>query len=591
VDGGAEGSSEVPVDSSTSAAIVVAAAVEDFRISANVAQVMGNTDLVVTHLQCQAHADISRNELVLLRLSGRMEKGEVDARGGVVAGSVFMEDVQAQVTTESRHGLIPVHSARMSLATAQTRVDYMSSCILLGRANQLVMAGRDLWEGLRLARVEDGTEEANIEVLVELSWEQVQLAMHRTTTKSLMNIVQKIQDFLVQQKRRSERTISIMLPADTRVSKALAAYREKEKQAEQKTDMDNVRSEHHWLWATRVGSMELMRALGVPARQGQHKVSVGGKISLSGQNFCLVCFHGTSFRDHEWAVFNVDQMAARFLTLAIPGLGTEAQGMTRTCQQICQLQLGEEGNQLVELATVHRVTAGRGRVPAITGTNIGNWLAYACIDSHLHRQGYDSPSPAQQIVLKLSKKLGIQQILLVPGLSVKLINDHFWPVSGSLSPHQLLQSPPLVECSLVSRFSAAISVSTNVEHYLFLHDLVVNYIEYLERHKVPLRDGEARETSKQQAEEVDKGGEGVRQFTCVCWQLEPRLTLLSSVSGEFNPHISWLLEKLGFKHAQTTIPKWVQRGAMDPLDKAVALAVEMLVQFSAKKKLHLRPPG
>ena len=70
---------------------------------------------------------------------------------------------------------------------------------------------------------------------MELSWSQVQLAIHRTTTKSLMNIVQKIQDFILQQKRRSERTISIMLPADTRVSKALAAYREEmEKQEKQR---------------------------------------------------------------------------------------------------------------------------------------------------------------------------------------------------------------------------------------------------------------------------------------------------------------------------------------------------------------------
>lgn len=56
-----------------------------------------------------------------------------------------------------------------------------------------------------------------------------------------MNIVQKIQDFVLQQKRRSERTISIMLPADTRVSKALAAYREKEELAEQKGGMDSGR--------------------------------------------------------------------------------------------------------------------------------------------------------------------------------------------------------------------------------------------------------------------------------------------------------------------------------------------------------------
>ena len=97
------------------------------------------------------------------------------------------------------------------------------------------------------------------------------------------------------------------------------------------------------------------------------------------------------------------------------------------------------------------------------------------------------------------------------------------------------------------------------------------------------------EKERQDKEDVDKGMDRpLRQFKCVCWQLEPRLTLLSTVSGgEFNPHISWLLEALGFKHARTTIPKWVQRGAMDPLDRAVAVAVELLIQFSAKKKLQL----
>ena len=44
IDADGESVAEEAVDSSTSAAIVVAAAVEDFRISANVAQVMGNTE-------------------------------------------------------------------------------------------------------------------------------------------------------------------------------------------------------------------------------------------------------------------------------------------------------------------------------------------------------------------------------------------------------------------------------------------------------------------------------------------------------------------------------------------------------------------
>ena len=79
-----------------------------------------------------------------------------------------------------------------------------------------------------------------------------------------------------------------------------------------------------------------------------------------------------------------------------------------------------------------------------------------------------------------------------------------------------------------------------------------------------------------------------RQFECVCWELDPHLLLLSTVSGQFNPHISWVLERLGFKHARTTIPKWIQRGAMDPLDFVVASILELLVKLTASKKLRLR---
>ena len=69
------------------------------------------------------------------------------------------------VTTESHRGFMPVHTARISMSVAEARVDYMSSCILLGHASQLVVAVRDLWEGLQLAGQDgDNMEEANIQV-------------------------------------------------------------------------------------------------------------------------------------------------------------------------------------------------------------------------------------------------------------------------------------------------------------------------------------------------------------------------------------------------------------------------------------------
>lgn len=45
--------------------------------------------------------------------------------------------------------------------------------------------------------------------------------------------------------------------------------------------------------------------------------------------------------------------------------------------------------------------------------------------------------------------------------------------------------------------------------------------------------------------------------------------LLSWGGKSIEPYgVDYILQKLGFSHARTTIPKWMQRGFMDPLDKA-----------------------
>jgi hypothetical protein len=54
--------------------------------------------------------------------------------------------------------------------------------------------------------------------------------------------------------------------------------------------------------------------------------------------------------------------------------------------------------------------------------------------------------------------------------------------------------------------------------------------------------------------------------------------LLSWGGKSIEPYgIDYILNKLGFKHARTTIPKWLQRGFMDPLDKVEALLMDQLL--------------
>ena len=60
--------------------------------------------------------------------------------------------------------------------------------------------------------------------------------------------------------------------------------------------------------------------------------------------------------------------------------------------------------------------------------------------------------------------------------------------------------------------------------------------------------------------------------------LWPACRLLHWASTQIDPvGADYVLQKLGFSHARVTIPKWMQRGFMDPLDKVLSLLVDRLI--------------
>jgi Fragile site-associated protein C-terminus len=76
-----------------------------------------------------------------------------------------------------------------------------------------------------------------------------------------------------------------------------------------------------------------------------------------------------------------------------------------------------------------------------------------------------------------------------------------------------------------------------------------------------------------------------RNFNCKTWHLEPTIRLLSWAGQQIEPYgIDFILNKLGFSHARTTIPKWLQRGCMDPLDKLQSLMLMQLLLLVEKNK-------
>ena len=149
-----------------------------------------------------------------------------------------MRSVFVAVSTSSQDGCIPEHKVSASIGVIQGHIDYMSAHILLLRASELCVVLSDEWKGLHQERSRH-QEPAQIHVEASFTWNTLQISIHRSTTKCMFGIAQRLYEFVMQQKKRSERTISLMLPAGTAVSSAFAAYQEEQKRAEESRAAEN----------------------------------------------------------------------------------------------------------------------------------------------------------------------------------------------------------------------------------------------------------------------------------------------------------------------------------------------------------------
>ena len=76
----------------------------------------------------------------------------------------------------------------------------------------------------------------------------------------------------------------------------------------------------------------------------------------------------------------------------------------------------------------------------------------------------------------------------------------------------------------------------------------------------------------------------MRRFTSRHWYLDPKIQFLSWAGERTDPvGIDWVLNKLGFENARSTIPKYLQRGLLDPMDVFVAIIIFEIMKDNNKK--------
>jgi hypothetical protein len=70
-----------------------------------------------------------------------------------------------------------------------------------------------------------------------------------------------------------------------------------------------------------------------------------------------------------------------------------------------------------------------------------------------------------------------------------------------------------------------------------------------------------------------------RSYTSTLWRLEPTLRILAFSTKIQPPIVDEVLRQLGFKHAKTTIPKWIQRSICDNVDDIYSTILLKLTLF------------
>ena len=167
-------------------------------------------------------------------------------------------------------------------------------------------------------------------------------------------------------------------------------------------------------------------------------------------------------------------------------------------------------------------------------------------------------------------------------------------------------------------------MTTDAEAFFFLHDLITSYLKEKERvlsiqqkaldsfqghhneKNKSLLGQEVQEETKISSDKVDtnssKGDSknrkhkidplhnDWRKFECNTWHLEPTVRLISTFGSQIEPYgVDLILSKLGFSHARTTIPKWLQRGCMDPMDKIMSIVVLKAIQSVKEDPKQTKP--
>ncbi|XP_076066750.1 transmembrane protein KIAA1109 homolog tweek isoform X4 [Oratosquilla oratoria] len=573
------------------------------NVHMNMGNVMGNVVWTTKDFKADGRLSIGstghKNMYIGIGLGGSV----LDAKGGIVGGTIELAEINMYLKIREDTGMEPDHVIGLKLFASQSRLDYMGTSVLMGRVSSFAVNLRDEWKLKQCSTDDDDTTRrgATIFILGDLEWDQLQLMISKSTTADLLKMYHKLEEFFSQQFKSSKRVFSSLQP--TRHKSSV-----KHKQRDSNKKIANVLgvpygqdARHHRHWQGVLHRVSGLKLTTLPQPLPVTGTLLGGSMELHGKTISLACFHGINFKSKSWALFSLKEPFINFMSEVqdIPGDPPRDPPNTHIVQHLAfSLGLMEQTHaQHVSMATVCRITRNMVFPPQFR--TVQEWFHYAFCTSELDNvdrfpvldgsRSDSLPSEGKRTSRLQDHNHSTETIFALPSMQINLSSKH---LQTGKTP-DFMDEKPKVECALVTEFQDHIFVTVDAENFFFLHDLIASYVKDT-KEKL---DARAKPDSKVKGEEQENKADGEkkpkvvrvneptqllqqdwREFTCTTWHLEPTVRLLSWATKNLEPYgVDYILHKLGFSHARVTIPKWLQRGCMDPLDKVLSVLMYRMV--------------
>ncbi|XP_065331514.1 bridge-like lipid transfer protein family member 1 isoform X1 [Cloeon dipterum] len=571
------------------------------NVHMNMGNVMGNVMWQTKDFKSEGRLSIGSNGHKNMYIGVGLGGSGLDAKGGIVGGTIELSKIDTFIHIREDPGVEPDHKFGLKLFAFELRLDYMGTGVLMSRISSLDVSLRAEWKiHHQLASTSQDVptrRPATIFMHGDLGWDQLQLMISRSTTADLLKMYHKLEEFFSQQFKSSKRVFSSLQPAAKKPS--LRKKPQPKKKTSSTTGGDSgisIDARHHRHWHRPLSAVAGLRLTTLPNPLPVSGSVLGGTMELHGNNISLACFHGINFKTKSWALFSLREPCISFATEAqevpppTPGESMDVHVVQSLTFSLGMVGLAPAHAQHLSMATICRMSRNSLFPPQFR--TLQEWFNFAFAQSELddvdrfpslereRTESTERRSANKSQEINHNKEV----IFSLPSMQLHLKTEH---LQTARTP-DLAGDKPEVVCSFITEFEDHIFVTVDAEAFFFLHDLITSYLkekdrvitstQIIQRAKSPDGDRRRADSGRKAFDPGEMFLKDWRNFNCKTWHLEPTVRLLSWAGKSIEPYgVDYILQKLGFTHARTTIPKWMQRGFQDPLDKVLSILMLRMV--------------